>query len=382
MQRSKIVGIVLLGLLLAGQAFAAHPDRASEISNLKQRIEALEAEGEHGNLAEEEAPFIIDALSRHLIIGGALEVEAGFEKTKGEDSKSELNLATAELVLEAELNEAVSGHLVLLYEEEPDDDNLKVDEAVLSLTCPQPLLGITPSLHAGRLYVPFGTFNSFMVSDPFTVDIGETQATAALLALESDYITLKGGVFNGTVDTGRDTVDSIVASAEITPVEGVAFGASWISDLAESGAELVADPALYNGSVAGGSTFVSLAFGPVSVEAEALTALRDFDLALVNLDTTVPADGPDTELSGKRPRAWNLELAIEPVERLQIAGRYEEMRDFAHDARRYGGTISWGMFDQTVLAVEYLYTNRDSENVIIGDKLDSQTLTAQLAMEF
>jgi hypothetical protein len=370
--------VTVLLCLLCTPAGAAHPYTNSEIDNLKQRIAALESatdgtDGEGGDAP----PFMLQSLGRHLVFGGALEVEAAYDKTKGEGSSSDLTLSTAELSIETELNAAVAGHLILLYEQTPDDDNLEVDEAVVSLRCPSSLFGLTPALHAGRQYLPFGNFNSFMVTDPFTVDLGETRATAALLKLEGDYLSLSGGVFNGAVDTGDNTLDSFVAAVTVTPVEGVSFGASWLSDLAESDAGLVVDPALYSGTVAGGSLFVSLEFGPLAIEAEGVAALEDFDAALVGLDTSLPPDGiADTELSGKRPKAWNLELALTPMDAVQIAARYEQRRDFADDARRYGGTISWGFFDQTLLALEYLYTHREQG---VGN---SRTLTAQLAMDF
>lgn len=355
---------VLMALALScGTAWADHPDTKSEIENLKERIHALEAEIKP--LPAGESQFNLQALGKYLTISGLLELQANYSKTRSEDATSDLTLATAQLATEVTINDHIGGHLVLLYEEEPGEDALNVDEAVISLHCPRALAGQTPSFYGGKMYVPFGKFNSSMITDPLTLDLGETNDTAAVIGLEGKLWNFRTGVFNGEVDSGNDTIDSFVAALELTPAEGVSFGASYISDLAESDIELVADSTLYSSSVPATSAFASLSFGKVSLDAEIVATLDDFDTILVG----------STDLTGQRPLAWNLEVAWVPKEALQLAARIEGAKDFQDDVTRYGATVSYGLFAHTVVAIEYLFSDFDSE-------ADNQALTAQLAFDF
>jgi len=363
----RIIALTLALLLAAiAPSMAAHPDTKQEIENLKERIRALETE--LGQEPAEEQPFTLTALGKHLSFSGLLELEASYNKLENAEESSDLALATAQLSTEAGINEHVGGHLILLYEEDdPNDESIKVDEAVISLSCPRPLFGQTLAFHGGKMYVPFGKFNSYMVSDPLTLDLGETNDTAALFALEGDTWGLSFGVFNGGTDAAGDDdhIDSLVASLEVEPVEGVHLGASYMSDLAESDIGLVADPALYGSSTPALSGYLSLEFARFGIEAEVLGAIEDFDQALIGL----------SDLTGDRPLAWNLEAAWMPSDKAQLAARVEDANDFQDDVMRYGATGSYGIFANTVAALEYLYADPETDP-------RSHTLTAQLAFEF
>jgi hypothetical protein len=150
-------------------------------------------------------------------------------------------------------------------------------------------------------------------------------------------------------------------------METLSVGLSLISDLAESDIELVEIEDFYSSSAMGGSAWLSWQIGQFGFEAEYLTALDKFDRELVGL----------TDLTGRRPSAWNLELAWMPNDRWQVAGRFEQADDFQDDVTRYGGTLSYGLFDHAVLAVEYLHGDAKGP-----DADPDHTVTAQLAFEF
>ncbi|MDO9081308.1 MAG: LbtU family siderophore porin, partial [Desulfuromonadales bacterium] len=309
-------------------------------------------------------PFTLDIGDRSLTFSGLIEVEAKSLKT---DAVIDLKLATLQLSAEAQVNKQVGGHVVLLYEEEGGDDALKVDETVITLHLPQHLLGQDPSLDLGKLYLPFGKFKSAMISDPLTLDLGETQNSAAVFGLGGELWSLRVGLFNGKVEQNDDAIDSFVAAFEITPVAGVSFGASYLSDLAESGAGLIADTTNYVSSVAAASAFASLAFGPIGLEAEVVTAIDDFDTTLIELS--------DSDLTGKRPLAWQSQLSWRPSEVLQLAARVEGTKDYQDDVTRYGAAVSYGLTKGALIALEYLYSD-------FADDLKNQSVTAQLTMEF
>ncbi len=354
--------------ILSSPTFAAHPESKSEIENLKKRIEVLETQ-QALKVHDVENGADYGQISKYVTLHGLLEAEAAYSKPDGGDEESDLNLATAELSIETTLNEYIGGHLTLLYEEDDSsDDDIDVDEAVISLRTSGQFFGQSPSLHVGRMYVPFGMFNSYMISDPLTLELGETQNTTMLIALDGDIWTLKAGTFNGDADAAGDNnnIDSLVVSLEVAAGENLNFGTSYISDLAESDNELVQDSTLYSSSVAGVSAFLSAHYGQIGFEAEYLAALEDFGSALV-------ATGED--LTGQRPEAWNLELAWIPADKIQIAARYEQAKDFQDDVHRYGATASYGLYEHVVVALEYLRADTDKDDPV-------NLVTAQLALEF
>ena len=170
---SRKVVLLLSFVFLTVPAFAIHPDTKKELENLKDRIQVLEKqerESEYGKISE------------HLKLGGVIEAEANYVDAQGAGSESDIVLATVELSIEATLNDALGGHVILLYEEEEGGpDNAVVDEAVISLASSTKTKGISSVLHVGKIYLPFGSFNSYMVSDSLILELGEAQDTALLL---------------------------------------------------------------------------------------------------------------------------------------------------------------------------------------------------------
>ena len=164
--------VLLMFALLAGTpARAEHPDTSGEIENLKRRIEALES----GQTGDE--PFSLLGLGKRLSFSGLLELEAFYADPEGGDDESDLSLATAQLEISAAVNDSLAGHIVFLHEEDADQ-SVEVDEALVILTCPVEFLYGQLSMTGGKLYVPFGRFESHFITDPLTLDLGETRDTA------------------------------------------------------------------------------------------------------------------------------------------------------------------------------------------------------------
>jgi hypothetical protein len=353
----KFSGLVLLGLFTAGPVLAAHPATQAEAENIKER---------RADVVEEPvSPLTLQFGDAHFTLSGLLEVEASLHHPQGGDEEDTLRLSTLQIGLEAEFTPWLGGHVIGLWEEE-DTEPMLVDEAVLSLASPWQIGGRTPALHLGRQYLPFGRFDSAMISDPLTLELGETHTTAALLALTGERWSATVGAFEGSVDDGDDGVESWVAAVEVTPLDGIAFGASWISDLAESSAELVADEGLYRDAVAAWSAFVTMRHDNLGLTGEYLAAMERFESALVE------AGG---DLTGARPQAWNLELSWQVTAKVQLAARYEKAVNYQANARRYGAAVSCGLCDYALLAVEYLHAEAAGAD-------PAHTLTAQLAVEF
>ena len=363
----SLLAVLAASLLGAGAALATEPATRGDVENLRERIKALEAEK-----APAKDPFALGAIGKHLRIGGLIELEASYADVEGADESSDLVLATAQLDVIVDINDHLSGYVILLHEED-DTEPIEVDEAAFTLAHTIDALGGEIAFTGGKLYVPFGVFNSNFISDPLTLELGETNNTAGILAWAGGMAEVNLGVFNGDTDTAgdNDAIDSWVASLNVTPVENLTFGASWISDIAESDIGLVADEDLYEDSVAGFGAHVNAALGAFTLFGEYLSAVDNFD------EPVIAADNPDDDIiTGDRPYAWNAELAFSPEERWLVALKAEGAKDFLNDLKRYGAVANYGIFNNAIVGLEYLYGDED------GDEDKSHTVTAQLAFEF
>ncbi len=154
----KKLNLILLSTLLTGPIFAA-----TEMDALRERLTMLEEQ-----MQAESA----------LSIGGVIEVEYGFDRPKTGENEDEITLATAELGVAANLNENFVAYVTLLYEQGENNDNIIVDEAVLN----GQTVGGKYSFALGRQYVPFGVYETALISDPVGLDIGETNNEAIVLS--------------------------------------------------------------------------------------------------------------------------------------------------------------------------------------------------------
>jgi hypothetical protein len=348
-------------------------------AEMAKRIEELEknqAELYH-TLAEKKTAGLAGKITDRITLSGLLEVEASAAhvdfRDHGSDAASDLVLATAQLGFGIRFIEQVSGDLILLYEEDATD--LEVDEAAINLS-QGPW-----SARIGRQYLPFGVFHSHFISDPLTLELGETRETALLVGYTRGSATLSTFVFNGDTEksNNEDHLRDWGINLTLAPLEGVEVGGSYLSDLADTDAGLLAVPE-YRRRVAGWSVFAVAEQGPFGVTAEVLGAVQSF--AAEDLDE-------DQNGRGDKPLAWNLEASWTPLENVELALRYEGSRDFAGQPKQqYGVDVSWSPWENTTLSLEYLRGSFDRDfagdlTSAEGSAADRRDLfTAQLAFEF
>lgn len=375
----KIIKIMLC--LFICSAVFLKPAFAEEISNgeLMERIKQLEERIKEKALTK--------GWAERITISGVLEAEVGFVSTDFSDAaekdtdESDIILATAELGIDAQIAKHVSGHILFLYEEDENDDNIAVDEGFITIDGRD----VVPLyLNAGKLYVPFGNFESHMITDPLTLELGETGQSAIQVGFANEMLDVSIAVFNGDVDqTGDDNdINSYVGGIQFSLPEGtvadfgLSAGVSYISNIADSdgleGVVATADGTIKD-HVAGLGAFISVSFmDMIFLEAEYIGALDKFQAGELSID-----GGTEVE-----PSAWNLELAYSPVEDLEVAVRYGQTDDIKGGVvdeflpeTQYGAAFAYSLFESTTLALEYLkgeYENNDETDVV----------TAQLAIEF
>lgn len=83
-----------------------------------------------------------------------------------------------------------------------------MDEGVVAVQLSESL-----SLEIGKMYTPFSVYNSHFISDPQTLELGETNESAVLLKYANDFLELSVGAFNGSFDeVGKDNrIDDFTA---------------------------------------------------------------------------------------------------------------------------------------------------------------------------
>jgi hypothetical protein len=326
-----------------------------------------------------EAPVSQDATGNtwmdRIEVSGLIEIEAMHQRTDFSDpaqdseDESDIDLATVELVVDARIADHVDGHVMFKYEEE----DLFVDEGFITLSGTD---AFPAFLIAGRQYLPFGLFESHFVTDPVTLDLGETNEDAfvAGLGLAEDRVVISAGLFNGDIDEeGKDdAIDSFVAAASFQPAGPLMMGVSYTSNLISSDtfSEFAVNDTI--GDMVGGwSAYLTVNF------LERFTFIAEYAAALDCFMAGDIYDAADT--IPRKPAAWNLELGVSLLDNLELAFGYGGSDDGGEEflpETRYGAVVNWGFFDNTNLALEYL--RGEFEN----DGAETDTVTVQLAIEF
>lgn len=319
-------------------------------------------------------------ISEYVTLSGLVEVEfAAGDDYAGENFNS-FDLATVELGLDMKATDWATGHVLVKYEEDGDDDEFTIDEATITLgdTEKFPLY-----LTAGKFYMPFGNFESNMIQDPLTLEIGEINDSGAALGFEANGFTAALYGYKGMDETGdSDTMGYGVMAGYGYEKDDLSFtgGLSWTNNMADSDGAIadafdVAGLNTIEETVSGFGAHVGVGLGPVSLIGEYITSLDEF-----------PAE---IEFAGfgAEPEAWNVELAYTAAllnrETVFAIGWQEtdEAVAIGLPETRYIGSAGMEIIPQTVLTLEY-YHDKDYDLAEGGTDENADVFTAQLAYEF
>jgi hypothetical protein len=311
--------------------------------------------------------------------GLLLETEGYYARRSSDVEESDILLATVELVMDAAVNEWISGHVGLLWEQyNTEVENL--DEGFIRIGG-EPAYGVYSQV--GKYYLPFGNFESAFVSDPLTLELAEINKSAFLLGYGSSLINVTAGAFQGdvkedvpVVDGGDSTISDFFASATLVPVDAIELGVYWLSDLMETDGQrdlggVISQEPGYNKD-GGAGAFVNVFLGPVLFAAEYVSSINGYDLA-------------DGRLV---PTAFNIECAWRFAEHFMAGLKYEASNDLYSNrlsgpvsygdtfpGQTVGGVISYAFQANTILSLEYLHS-MEMENNEDGDRV-----TVQLVFE-
>jgi len=316
-------------------------------------------------------------ISEYVTLSGLVEVEFAAGDDYAGENFNAFDLATVELGLDVKATDWAAGHILVKYEEDGDDDEFTIDEATITLgdTEKFPLY-----LTAGKFYMPFGNFETNMIQDPLTLEIGEINDSGAAIGVEANGFTAAVYGYKGMDETGdSDTMGYGVMAGYGYEKDDLSFtgGLSWTNNMADSDGA-IADAGLdtIEETVSGFGVHAGAGFGPVSFIGEYVTALDNFAQAEI-----------DFLGQGAEPEAWNVELAytVELLNRETVFAigwqETDEAVAIGLPESRYIGSAGMEIIPHTVLTLEYFYDNDyDVEDGGTGD--NANVFTAQLSYEF
>jgi len=324
---------------------------------------------------------LLGKINERVTLSGVVEVEASSAEDFDGVATSDITLATVGLGLDAEITEWVNAHLLLLYEED-DTEPMDLDKGTITLGN---LEKFPIYLTAGKMYVPFGSFESNMISDPLTLELGETRESAAQVGFEASGFYGFFYAFNSDInETGDDDkIASFGANAGygyLNDKMSLDLGIGWINNIAaadnlsgyfdDAGITEVQD------YPAGLTAHLTLGYGPFMLIGEYLGALNAFD-----------ASELDFNGRGAEPSAWNFEAAytraIKGKETTFAVGyqKTDEALALELPEERILGCIGVEIWENTSLALEYLHDEDYSVNEG-GTGNDANAATVQMAVEF
>ncbi len=272
--KAVVLSGVLLVVLFANMAGAADSSIAERVSALEQQMEAT-------------------WLSR-VDISGVIEVEASYTDDYDGARTSDLDLTNVEIGIEAGLNDMVAGFAVLKWEED-GEEGVFVDEGGITL-------GNLEALHyqitAGKLYVPFGVFETNMISDPLTLELGEVREGAVT-------IDLSGAGFHGSIFAFNSDVTKTGKADDMVDSWGLSLGYQFAGD--SFSADIIAGY-ISNLNASGGfsETLDTVEDYTAGATGSIIVGIADFSFVgeyLAALDDDYLADSND------QPATWNVEVS-------------------------------------------------------------------------
>ncbi|MBU4260263.1 MAG: LbtU family siderophore porin [Proteobacteria bacterium] len=365
------------------QGLAEKADIRQEKGSVEQRLQQIETtlEGSQQTAAADQS--LLQSINDHVDLTGLVEVEAISAEDFNGDHTSDISLATVEVGLDARISDWSQAHLLLLYEEDEEDNHLIVDEGTITFG----KLDVFPAyLTVGKMYLPFGSYVTNMISDTLPLELGEIRDSAVLAGFQSSgfYGSLYG--FNGVLSERgeNDKIDAWGASLGFAHErEGfsVDVGLDWLNNIGDTddmgeyleentGASEIAD------YVEGLAAHILMQYGPFDVVAEYVRALDEFQI-----------DEMAFAGSGAEPEAWSLEagLTFEWLNRQTIFSLAWQGTDEALalglPEDRYGAAIRMFVLKNTSVSLEYLH-DEDYDKADGGTGNDADSATMQVAVEF
>lgn len=292
-----------------------------------------------------------------LVFAGCIEAEYGYANTRsddgterpaaffgGGDSESESDLVLATFLLEWTATMGVNElYLGWLYED-GDDTPGAVDEVVFTTRQWE-----SWSFSLGQAYLPWGTFNTSMVSDPMTLELGELRYVYGGIDYEWEHTAAHFAVFRGPGSSDNSFANDFAISLDGEVPEQGAWAIGYLSDMSAGPGFENATEDIERDSIPGVQVSGELYSGDWTFRCEYLGALQSTDPAWLDFDT----DG-----SGDLPRTAYFQIERQFAEHWTAGVHYGKSWQFAgFPSTRLGLTVQRELSDGMSIGGDILLDN-------------------------
>ena len=294
----KLGGLAGLGVATVAVAAWSAPamadghDVEDRISSMEQRVKDLEervaAQDQMIVEKESEIASLSEGWFNSVEIAGLVEVSLTSSMPAEDDSSTDMELATLELGVAAAINDHFSAEVLI----ENDDGAIALADAFLTYDA-----GGGLSATGGLQVLPFGVYDTNLISDPLTLVLGETGDVGLVLAGDADQLSWSLFAFDGdNAPEGEDNIAGFGAAAGFAVAGAESeFGldVSLINHFGDT--DTLGDVASFTDQVPGAAASARGRVGPASLLFETVTAL----------------DTLEAEEFGAQPSAWMVEIAYD-----------------------------------------------------------------------
>lgn len=327
-------------------------------------------------------------INKYVSLSGTIELETYWAKDFEGVSESGIELATAEIGLEAQVTEWALG--TLLVEWDGDEDKINVADAFITLgnTEKFPL-----TFTGGRFAVPFGVYETNMISDPLTLEIGEAKEDTLMVGFEKAGFSGSFYAFNGETNAGGgdDNIEHFGAALSYSMENddlSLDVGVGYINSLLDSdGLTDAMGDGMESDYIGGMTVHLIAGFGDFGFIGEYVTGLDDAievsEVEVVDGAGDVITTTEETTNHGK-PAAWNVEAAYTFAEQdITIAVAFQGTKNLGGilPETRLLSTVGFGLAEGLSLSFQYCH-DEDYGTADGGSDASADSVTANLAYEF
>ena len=324
----------------------SHPDEKNSLDasedpdfvNTANRTLIIDAMGKSKPVFATEDPKKHSPITE-VRLSGLVEIEAYWQKESSQASKSDLEVATAQLNFSGRLNPQVEAFMSLLYEE--PEGGIGLDVAKIEWKeCLHPQL----SLSVGKDYLAFNNYDTLLISDPLVLVLTEASETNLKVTWQQSWAHYSFTVFNGDNKNRGEQLNNFVIESGIQPCPGFSGSISYISNIFES--DTLQDDLSATGQqkVGGFNGFTRFNLGDLSL-------LSEFTIASRNVN---PGELVSTKYECK-PQAYRLEADYALSETLDMGLVYEGSSDYQPLPEvRYGAVARQAIKNNFGLGLEVL----------------------------
>lgn len=265
--------------------------------------------------------FSNHSLAASSEISGLLKVDAEFLDNFDGTSTSDIVIDRAEIHLNSELSEWITTQVSLLYRQHDNplrEVELELDNAYIEYG--NAFLS-SFSAQFGQLYLPFGSFESNMASDPLTRVIGETREVTFVATYDSGF-NASFYLFNGELmeSGGDDAIDNVGVNLGYVyegPSTYIDVGFGYINNFGET--DFLNDIIVQNQNgqsdvieyVPGMTAHLVLHWGSFQLIGELAAATKEFAVGEIYLNRVSKPSATNIEVGYNFGKAWNVALGVQ-----------------------------------------------------------------------